>query len=998
MKVSVVIPAFQAASTLGHSVAALRGQSEPDWEAIIVDDGSTDGTGRVADDLAAQDSRIRVIHQENRGEATARNVGIAAATGTWLLFLDADDWIAPNHLHRMLAALAEDPTLDAVHCGWVRVAADGTHVDEGYRPPAGDLFEIWARRSAFPVHACLVRRELVDRLGGFDPSLRRSTDWDLWQRIARTGARFGAVPETLAFYRMNPTAVTHNAEMVLEDGLTVLARGHGPDPRVPDAAPQHRNGLHPEGIPRQAFYLLSWCAGMLLGQDADPSPLLRHLDGMALHPESVARCLFDAAPLPSCAPPSDWERLWPLVREPAARFLDALETQAGAPGLAARAHAALQRLATEHSPSWQPVLAGAQEREAALEQSLREAGAQADANARAIAELRAQLSRETERANGEITALRAATEGLQHLLHELESRLQEAARSHVASMAEHRREAEALATRLEARALAAEAAGEAARRAHSAAMAAQRREAEELAMRLESRALAVERSAEEARLAHESALAVERRRVAERTRERDVAERARAVLDQSTEVRLGRLLLDRLRLRRPLLFAHGVLARIGQRATLLRLAAGRALHGQRVMATICSEFPIYSQTFVHQELEQIATAGHTVRIAYSTSGGRKALGGRFDGLWRGRTRLVQHRPIHRRHLLRYERTEPARVGSLLERLADASGIPMDSLRDHDNVLEAFTFARMVEAWRPEYLHSYFFYDRSLMALIAAELHGIPRGVTCYADHMLADYELKVVPLHLELASLVVATSRRIKQELLALAPTTDPERILVKPNGVATERFPVLQRHEPAADQPHRVVTVARIEPKKGLITLVDAIGLLRARGLAVEAHIVGAADEWNPASREAKARLDERIDELDLWGAVHLEGRRDHAGVLRFLQGAHLFVAPFVETASGDKDGIPTALLEGMATGLPAVATDAGSIPEVVSHGEDGLIVPQQDPEAMADAIAALLTDPTRRMRFGARAASTVRSRFDATACEAQLHERIAHVIRERR
>ena len=123
---------------------------------------------------------------------------------------------------------------------------------------------------------------------------------------------------------------------------------------------------------------------------------------------------------------------------------------------------------------------------------------------------------------------------------------------------------------------------------------------------------------------------------------------------------------------------------------------------------------------------------------------------------------------------------------------------------------------MVEAYRPQYLHSYFFYDRSLMALVAGYLLNIPRGVSCYADHLLKDYELKVVPFHLELCSIVIATSERIRQELLEIAPQTDPNRILVKPNGIDTECFPVMQRVEPVEGEPFRLVSVCRIEPKKG--------------------------------------------------------------------------------------------------------------------------------------------------------------------------------------
>lgn len=317
---------------------------------------------------------------------------------------------------------------------------------------------------------------------------------------------------------------------------------------------------------------------------------------------------------------------------------------------------------------------------------------------------------------------------------------------------------------------------------------------------------------------------------------------------------------------------------------------------------------------------------------------------------------------------------------------------------HSNFLQAFSFTRMVEAYRPEYLHSYFFYDRSLMTLVAGYLLNIPRGISCYADHLLRDYELKVVPLHLELCDIVIATSERIKKELLQIAPQTDPKRIIVKPNGIDTKCFPRIERFEPVEGAPFRLVSVCRIEPKKGLIDMVEAVSLLRQRGLQVEAHLVGTTDEWSRASRDYKQKLDQRISELNLWGTVHLEGRQNLDGVLRFLSLAQLFVAPFVETEEGDKDGIPTALLEGMATGLPAVATDAGSIAEVIDNGRDGVMVSQRDPVALADAINALLRDPERRRQLGHEAADKVRRDYDVGFCENGFHQRVRAVVEARR
>lgn len=896
MKVSVVIPAYDAAETLAETLESLLAQTHPEWEAIVVDDGSRDGTAAVVEAFTARDARIRMIRQANAGEAAARNTGIADARHDWLLFLDSDDWIAAEFLERMTGALTAEPGLDAVHCGYARVAADGSLVVEKYLPPAGDMFAIWARRSAFPVHACVVRKALVEAAGGFDVSFRKSADWDLWQRIARTGARFGAIRDVLAYYRMRPGAASLGAQYMLEDGLRVLRKGHAPDPRVPHPHPDHAQGAPQEQIPSQAFYLLSWCAGLLLGSGQDARPLLKQLEGVRfpdLYPPAVAQILFEAATLPGCSPPSAWERLWPELLRSIEEFLVALEEHTQASALAERTRSALARMVLTHAPSWGPVMREIDAVGAALE---------------ARKDYWEGIASQRQAAIVELTAGKVA---LQRVLEERVSGL----------------------------------------------------EREQNALRESLR-----RSAEE-----------------------------RNALFHSRERRLGDLLLHRLRLARPLAAVHSLATALGQRVVVARLAAERwfsSRRQRRMVATICWNFPIYSQTFVYQELTQLEREGMTLRLVYSRLDPHDQLPGSFEHLWHARRRLFLNRKVHERDFAHYRRRMPDRVAVVTAKLCQASGLSEQDLLGHGNFLEAFSFARMLEAYRPDYLHSYFFYDRSLMALVAGYLLQIPRGISCYADHVLKDYELKVVPLHLELCDIVVATSERIKRELVELAPRADASRILVKPNGIDTERFSLRERSEPGDGMPFRLVTVCRIEPKKGLVELVEAVGLLRDRGQRVEAHVVGAPDEWSAESRDYKRRVDQRISELNLWGSVHLEGRQTLEGVQRMLGLAHLFVAPFVETESGDKDGIPTALLEGMATGLPAVATDAGSIPEVIENGRDGVLVPQRNPAALADAIELLIRDRERRVRLGQAAAETIRRRFDARTCETVFHSQVRTLV----
>ena len=275
MKVSIIVPAYNSAATLGETLHSVAAQTISDWEVVIVNDGSTDGTAAIAGEFARRDERIRILTQANGGESAARNAGIAAARHEWLLFLDADDWIAPAYLERLSAALSADPSLDAIHCGWARVACDGTQVIEQYRPPNGDLFPTLARRAAFAVHACIVRKSLVDSVGRFDTTLGKSPDWDLWQRIARAGAKFGSVPEVLAYYRMTPHSASLDAEQMLRDGLTVLRRGHASDPRVPSPSPQYVNGWTGSTVESQEYYLLCWTAGLLIGSGLDARHLLQ---------------------------------------------------------------------------------------------------------------------------------------------------------------------------------------------------------------------------------------------------------------------------------------------------------------------------------------------------------------------------------------------------------------------------------------------------------------------------------------------------------------------------------------------------------------------------------------------------------------------------------------------------------------------------------------------------------------------------------------------------
>jgi glycosyltransferase involved in cell wall biosynthesis len=188
-QISVVIPARNAARFLAEAVASIRAQTVPVAEIILVDDGSTDETPRVA---AALGPGIRYFHQPHRGPAAARNRGAALAGAEWLAFLDADDLWLPDKSAVQLAWMWAAPATDVVFghgCNFT-LGAGGSRRAEPPRP-------------AFLPGAALLRREYFLRSGGFDEALQPSEVIGWYLRLRAGGARIGVVPELVLQRRLH---------------------------------------------------------------------------------------------------------------------------------------------------------------------------------------------------------------------------------------------------------------------------------------------------------------------------------------------------------------------------------------------------------------------------------------------------------------------------------------------------------------------------------------------------------------------------------------------------------------------------------------------------------------------------------------------------------------------------------------------------------------------------------------------------------------------------
>lgn len=208
--VSVVIPCFNQAAFLTEAVESVLAQTFSDWEVVIVDDGSPDETADVATRLieGSPGQRIRMIRQANVGLAGARNAGIAAALGRYILPLDADDLLGPSMLRRMVDLLESDRTISIVYSDYELFGARSGPVQTGS----------WSTDSMCEAnqfaYCSLYRRDVWEAVGGYNPNMVTGyEDWDFWIGAVRRGFGARRIREPLFRYRVRPDGMLARAKL-----------------------------------------------------------------------------------------------------------------------------------------------------------------------------------------------------------------------------------------------------------------------------------------------------------------------------------------------------------------------------------------------------------------------------------------------------------------------------------------------------------------------------------------------------------------------------------------------------------------------------------------------------------------------------------------------------------------------------------------------------------------------------------------------------------------
>jgi len=393
-----------------------------------------------------------------------------------------------------------------------------------------------------------------------------------------------------------------------------------------------------------------------------------------------------------------------------------------------------------------------------------------------------------------------------------------------------------------------------------------------------------------------------------------------------------------------------------------------------VIAYVVSAWPRLSQTFVLNEVLALEKKGLRVLIfSVKNPGGEPvharvssvrapvhylSLTGRRRQVWAANLRIARSKPWCYFHLL----TEAARYRS------------WDILR---HFWQAGYLADLLRRDPATHLHAHFATAPALVAMFASQLSGTAFSFTAHARDIYVDTRPELLRAQMERAMAVVTVSEYNRRHLVRQFSPATPAKVVCIYNGIDPSHFPFASRRG-ADSGPPVILSVARLVEKKGLEDLIEAAAILRARGVSFRVEIIGAGP-----LREA---LQAAIVRNGLHEAVTLRGAQPQELVRQAYDRAAVFVLPCVITADGDRDGIPTVLLEAMLGGVPVITTPVSGIPELIEPDSSGVLVAPNDPGMLADAMAKLIGDPCLRDRLARSARTRVESKFSIEQSSSRL------------
>jgi glycosyltransferase involved in cell wall biosynthesis len=224
--VSVVIPAFNHGNYILDTLGSVFGQTFPDYEVIVVNDGSPDNTADVLQPLI-DSGRIRYIEQMNAGQAAARNRGIAEASGKFIAYLDDDDLWPADKLEWQVAALLDNESTLVVYGNYEVIGAQPVkRGDDENRPPSEIYERLCSGNHIGPPSVALIRADALRAVSGFDETIKGADDWDLWLRLAEKGG-FEYQNRLALHYRLHETNASNDPWYMYKNSMLVVRKHFG---------------------------------------------------------------------------------------------------------------------------------------------------------------------------------------------------------------------------------------------------------------------------------------------------------------------------------------------------------------------------------------------------------------------------------------------------------------------------------------------------------------------------------------------------------------------------------------------------------------------------------------------------------------------------------------------------------------------------------------------------------------------------------------------------
>ena len=220
-RVSIITPTFNRAQFILQAVNSVLNQSYPNFELLIVDDGSTDDT-KIRLDTALKDPRVHYFYQSNQGQSVARNLALSRASGDLICFLDSDDYWVEDKLEKQVSHLAEHPEVDVVYGDIISVDEHDREISrENMKRYSGNIAKYMVRDNCVSMVTAMARRKCFDELGAMRVTRRVADDYDLWLRFSAR-FRFLYVPEFFAYYRVMEDQISSDKTRRLDANWQII--------------------------------------------------------------------------------------------------------------------------------------------------------------------------------------------------------------------------------------------------------------------------------------------------------------------------------------------------------------------------------------------------------------------------------------------------------------------------------------------------------------------------------------------------------------------------------------------------------------------------------------------------------------------------------------------------------------------------------------------------------------------------------------------------------